>query len=129
MGEGCKQSLCWAPIFADVILARASGGRSAEVTRTSPERKQSCCNEQLIADRQCLRTPVLHTRAHLVLLFPARRPVGSQVGSPLGSPRCLSVRGGFLSPSEHLGSSWLAYAKRCWTSLICSGPQPFLSRS
>lgn len=43
--EDCKQSLCWAPIFADVILAGASEGRSAEVTNISPERKQSCCTQ------------------------------------------------------------------------------------
>jgi hypothetical protein len=37
-----ERSLCWALILADVILAVASGGRSAEVTKALPERKPIC---------------------------------------------------------------------------------------
>lgn len=44
MCKDCEQSLCWALILADVILATVSGGRSAEVTKILPERKQICHN-------------------------------------------------------------------------------------
>lgn len=107
MCEKCKQSLCWALILTDVLLASMSEGRAAEVTKSSPEGKQISRSSQLKWKSPVVSWYFCLLKASLVK-FPCCLPrAPAEVSGVLQRCRwgALYWMHTCLFPTKHLGSS------------------------